>query len=144
MDLDHYQPRVAAHLVEDYYPNGKKAGESRVISCPFCLQQHSHGSPLGSRAAHCTDYVAKRHQKVDPRDVQRTPGYVLCDPAEAVHWDLERVMGQLIVLRNKHRRLSADWQDMSPWTAREKRVKATLKDEIDGIATVLGKAGVSL
>jgi hypothetical protein len=33
---------------------------------------------------------------------------------------------------------------MSPWTAREKRVKQTLKDQIDGIATVLGKAGVIL
>lgn len=74
----------------------------------------------------------------------RTPGYVLCDPTDVVDWDLERVMGQLIVLRNKHRRLSADWQHMHPWTAREKRVKQTLRDEIDGIATVLGKAGVTL
>lgn len=144
MDLDHYQPRVAAQLVEDFYPNGQRAGESRVISCPFCMQQHSHGAPLGSRAAHCTNYVAKRHQKVDPRDVQRTPGYVLCDPADSVDWPLEQVMGQLIALRNKHQRLSAEYADMAPWTARERAVKASLRDEIDSIATVLRKAGVTL
>ncbi|MFF3417993.1 hypothetical protein ACFYW9_25300 [Streptomyces sp. NPDC002698] len=144
MDLDTHQPRVAAYLVEDFYPNGRKAGESRVITCPYCLMEHSHGAPLGSRAAHCTDYVSPRRRKVDPRDAKDTPGYVLCDPAEGIDWDRERVYGQLYVLRNKHRRLRAEWERMSPWTAREKKVKQTLRDEIDGIATVLRKAGVPL
>ena len=144
MDLDRYHPRVAAHIVEDFYPNGVKAGESRAITCPFCRMEHIHGIPLGHRAAHCTDYVAKRYQVVDPRDTRDTPGYVLCDPAEPVNWQLEYVYGQLHVLRNKYRRLLADWQRMDPLGAREKRVKQNLKDEIDGIATVLVKAGVNL
>jgi hypothetical protein len=144
MDIDHYQPRVAATLVEDFYPNGRKAGESRVITCPFCRLQHNHGAVLGHRAPHCTDYVVKRNQVVDPRDTRNTPGYVLCDPAEPVNWQLEYVYGQLYVLRNKHRRLSAEHERMDPWTARERRVKQNLRNEIDGIATVLRKAGVSL
>jgi hypothetical protein len=81
---------------------------------------------------------------VDPRDTRDTPGYVLCNPADEVNWQLEYVYGQLHVLRNKYRRLSAAHAAMDPWTAREKRVKAALRDEIDGIATVLRQTGVSL
>jgi hypothetical protein len=143
-DLDTYQPRVAATLVQDYFPNGKLAGESRVITCPYCRLQHSHGAVLGHRAPHCMDYVVKRNQVVDPLDTRNTPGYVLCDPDEPVNWQLEYVYGQLVVLRNKYRRLLAEWERMDPWTARERRVKQNLRTEIDGIATVLRKAGVSL
>ncbi|CAL9531019.1 hypothetical protein SUDANB176_04052 [Streptomyces sp. enrichment culture] len=144
MNLDTYQPRVAATLVEDFYPNGKRAGESRVITCPYCRMRHTHGAMLGHRAAHCTDYVAKRHQVVDPRDTRNTPGYVLCDPAEPVDWHHEYIKGQLFVLRNRHRRLSAAHQRMQPLGAREKRVKENLRNEIDRIASVLRKAGVVL
>ncbi|MBT3153066.1 hypothetical protein HTV45_19710 [Streptomyces sp. CHD11] len=144
MNLDTYQPRVSAQLVTDYYPNGKRAGESRTITCPYCRTQHSHGAMLGHRSAHCTDYVAKRHQVVDPRDTRHTPGYVLCDPAEPVNWQLEYVYGQLFVLRSKYRRLRAEHQRMQPLGAREKRVKENLGNEIACIATVLRKAGVVL
>ncbi|MFI7019776.1 hypothetical protein [Streptomyces sp. NPDC050164] len=144
MDLDRYQPRVAATLVEDFYPNGRKAGESRQITCPYCRMQHSHGAVLGHRTAHCADSVAKRHQVVDPRDTRTTPGYVLCEPADEINWQLEYVYGQLHVLRNRYRRLSVEYERMSPWTAREKRVKQNLRSELDSIATVLRKAGVSL
>jgi hypothetical protein len=69
---------------------------------------------------------------------------VLCDPADKINWQLEYVYGQLAVLHNKYRRLLGEWERMDPWTAREKRVKQNLRTEIDGIATVLRKAGVSL
>lgn len=76
MDLDHYQPRVAAQLVEDFYPNGKKAGESRVITCPFCLQQHSQGAILGHRAAQRTALTTW------PSDIRRSTRATCCAPPD--------------------------------------------------------------
>jgi hypothetical protein len=136
-------PRVAARLESVYYSTGSKAGDARVITCPFCMLEHRHGSSLGSRVAHCTDYVAPRSRKVDPRDTEHNPGYILCDPADDIDWELERVVGQLIVLRNRYRRLSAEHDAMQPLSAREKRVRQNLRAEADDIAAILDAAGVT-
>ncbi|WP_406717905.1 hypothetical protein OHA53_19655 [Streptomyces althioticus] len=135
---------MAAHLVADHYPDGRPAGHTRVITCPYCRMQHTHGEMLGHRAAHCTDYVAKRHQVVDPRDTRNSPGYVLCDPAESINWQLEYVYGQLFVLRNRLQRLRADAARMDPLSARERSVKANLQAEIARITRTLRKAGVNV
>ena len=137
-------PRVPAQLVQLHYPNGKPAGQSRELHCPYCGQTHWHGSALGHRSAHCTDYVRKRRQKVDPRDVQRTPGYVLCDPSEAIPWQAEALRAQFVVLRNERRRLAAEQEAMMPLGAREKRVKADMAERVSDLTTLLNRAGVSL
>ncbi|WP_455359061.1 hypothetical protein [Streptomyces sp. SYSU K21746] len=143
MNLD-TPPRVAARLEQLYRSNGKLAGESREVHCPFCGQGHWHGSALGHRNSHCADYVPKRRQKVDPRDTQHTPGYVLCEPDDAsVNWDAEALRAKLFVLRNQRHRLLIEYAAMQPLGAREKRVRDLLKSQADGIAEILAAAGVS-
>lgn len=143
MNLDTYTPKTQACLVDVYYENGKLAGTSRVIVCPFCGCEHTHGTDLGHRAAHCLPQTLQRGRYRD-NDAYGNPGYELCSPAEDVDWDLERAYAQLWVARNRYRRLLAKHDQMDPWTARERSVKKNLKNEIDGIAAVLRAAGVEL
>lgn len=144
MNLDTYLPRVAAHLTEIYYPDGTLAGRSRVITCPYCRLEHRHGTSLGHRASHCDLHVPKRYQQVDPRDARDNPGYLLCEPTDDANWQVEYLCGQLRVLRNRYRRILAEYQRAEPIFAREKRAHQALSKELDSIATVLGKAGVAL
>jgi hypothetical protein len=143
MNLDNYTPKTQAYLVDVYYSDGKLAGQSRVIACPFCGLEHTHGTSLGHRSPHCLPHVVQRG-RLKASDAHGNPGYELCSPADDVNWDLERVYAQLWVFRNQYRRMLAEHDRMDPWTAREKRVKKNLKEEIDGIAAVLRAAGVEL
>lgn len=133
-------PRVAARLVEAH-----PSHLMRHVDCPFCGATHAHGETLGHRNSHCLDYHPARGQKVDPRDVRGNHGYILCDPDDSeVNWAAEKLRGSLFVLRNKYRRLLAEWASMIPLGARETRVKANTKAQADAIAEVLVAAGVSL
>jgi hypothetical protein len=134
MNLGHCTPRVAARQRDGLYE----------IDCPFCEQIHVHGNLLGHRNSHCASYIPARLQKVDPRDAKPNSGYVLCDPSDAVNWDAERLIGALYVLRQKYRRLMAEYAAMDPLGAREKRVQATTKAQAEAIAYVLTAGGVAL
>ncbi|WP_180685335.1 hypothetical protein [Streptomyces gossypiisoli] len=81
---------------------------------------------------------------MDPRDARDNPGYLLCEPTADVNWQVEYLCGQLRVLRNRYRRILAEYQRAEPLFAREKRARQALKNELDRIAKVLGKAGVAL
>lgn len=143
MNLDTYTPKTQAFVIDVHYGNGKLAGQSRVIACPFCSCEHTHGTALGHRTPHCLPQTIQRG-RLKVSDAYGNPGYELTDPAEEVNWDLERVYAQLWVFRNRYRRMLAEHDRMDPWTARERSVKKNLKEEIDGIATVLRAAGVEL
>ncbi|MGW6012352.1 hypothetical protein [Streptomyces sp. NPDC055210] len=143
MDLDTYVPKTQAFLVDVYYSNGRLAGQSRVIACPFCGNEHTHGTALGHRSPHCLPQNIQRG-RLKISDAHGNPGYDLCTPADDIDWDLERVYAQLWVVRNRYRRLFAEHDAMDPWTAREQRVKKSIKEETDGIAAVLRAAGVEL
>ncbi|MFC7220572.1 hypothetical protein ACFQLX_20765 [Streptomyces polyrhachis] len=143
MNLDTYTPKTQAFLVDVHYSNGKLAGQSRVVSCPFCGNEHTHGTSLGHRTPHCLPHTVQRG-RLKISDAHKNPGYELCEPSDDVDWGLERVYAQLWVTRARYRRLSAEHDRMDPWTAREKHAKKKLREEIDGIASVLGAAGVGL
>ncbi|MDX2550207.1 hypothetical protein [Streptomyces stelliscabiei] len=144
IDLDTYRPKVRAFLLDVNYPDGRLAGQSRVICCPFCEREHSHGDTLGSRTAHCLPALPTRGGHLKTSDAYGNPGYELCDPAaEGVNWDLECLYAQLWVTRSKYRRLRAEHDRMDPWSAREKRVKQTLAAQADELGAVLRAAGVA-
>lgn len=135
-----YLPRVPARLEEVFYPNGRRAGESRVIDCPYCGQTHSHGNVLGSRSAHCAPHLLVRGNH-KPNDAYGNPGYTLCEPADEIDWEAERIHAQLVVLRNRHRRLSAEYPRMPDWSARERRERRAVREEIGRLSTLLNRVG---
>ncbi|MFI8437055.1 hypothetical protein ACIGJO_25615 [Streptomyces sp. NPDC079020] len=143
MNLDTYTPKTQSFLIDVHYSNGRLAGQSRVIACPFCGCEHIHGTSLGHRTPHCLPQTIQRG-RLKGSDAYGNPGYELCAPTDDVNWDLERVYAQLWVARKRYLRLLAEHDHMDPWTAREKNVKKKLKEEIDGIAAVMGAAGVEL
>ncbi|WP_157875807.1 hypothetical protein [Peterkaempfera griseoplana] len=144
MDLDTYRPRVPSRLEDVYYPDGILAGQSRILRCPFCDCEHWHGASLGDRNSHCTPHVVVRGGYLRINDAYGNPGYVLCEPADAVNWDLERAMAQLWVLRSRYRRIRAEHDRINPWTAAERTRKRNLREQADSLAALLLKAAVSL
>lgn len=142
-NLDTYRPKVPAKVV-DVYADRRHLGQRTVIECPFCGAEHWHGESLGGRNSHCLPHNGWQRGELRPNDAYGNPGYDLCDPADPVDWDVERAMAQLWVTRNRYRRLRAEYDEMDPWTAKEKRVKRTLGEQCGQLATLLRGAGVSL
>lgn len=134
--LDTYWPRLPA----------EQSGRDQLkVNCCYCEERHVHGGGYGHRLSHCTDWQTSRRRKVDPRDTRVNNGYILCDPTEpGVNWDLERFVGRLIVLRNKHQRLTAEYTAMVPLDAHDRRVRGNLRAQADEIATVFARAGIAL
>lgn len=139
-------PKVAAHCYDVFDLRGKAIGFGQAITCPFCEAEHLHGEVYGHRTSHCiATPFGKRGKGIDYRDLRHNPGYELCNPAAAVDWDMERLRGALIVMRNKYYRLRSESRINSEYaSARDKKLAGIAEDQAAEIKALLKSAGVEL
>ncbi|PGH49932.1 hypothetical protein [Streptomyces sp. Ru87] len=139
--MDQNPVSVPAERVAILDERGRPYAYVREVECPYCLAVHRHGDRLGHRVTHCHDIPASR-PKVDPRDVKRNAGYVLCEPTDDVDWEAERLRARIPVLLNTYRRLRSEVAGPEPTSARALKVRAATRQQLRQVEGILRAAGV--